>query len=253
MIVDPHFAQWKFCLYLLKLSSLCQSRARRSFARTANGANGCLPRFQLMNSMQNATIIDDIDFNPEIVHELFYRINTGGIPLTNQEVRNCVYTGNFNRNLHKINGYPAWRELLGSEPHIRLADIELILRILALIDEYEWYRPPMSQFLSRYQSKHRDDDMLEHIRLFEMICDMIVSNSGNKSFRSKGVVKRNLIETVFVALGICIKRGYEVVNITSGLSIITSFIEKDNRLRSATSSTAVVRGRIEVALNVFRG
>ncbi len=208
---------------------------------------------RLMNSMQNATIIDDIDFNPEIVHELFYRINTGGIPLTNQEVRNCVYTGRFNRNLHELNEYPAWRELLGSPPHIRLADIELILRIIALIDEYEFYRPPMSQFLSRYQSTHRDDDNSENIQLFKHICDLLIESHENERFRNKMVVKRSLIESVFVALGICIKHGYHIVNIADGISRFADIIEKNSRLRSSTTSTAVVRERVEIALDVFRG
>ncbi|KYL34681.1 hypothetical protein A2I98_09040 [Pseudoalteromonas agarivorans] len=208
---------------------------------------------RLMNSMQNATIIDDIDFNPEIVHELFYRINTGGIPLTNQEVRNCVYTGSFNSVLHRLNTYPAWRDLLGSEPHIRLADIELILRIMALIDGYEDYRPPMSRFLSYYQSINRDEEMRENVQLFEQVCDLLVSELESDRFRSKGVIKRNLLETVFVALGICIKRGYNTFDVRDGVSKFSAIIEDNGRLRSATTSTAVVRERIDIALDVFRG
>lgn len=208
---------------------------------------------RLMNSMQNATIIDDIDFNPEIVHELFYRINTGGIPLTNQEVRNCVYTGSFNRSLHKLNEYSSWRNLLGSDPHIRLADIELILRIMALIDGYESYRPPMSRFLSQYQSINRDNEMSENIHLFEEICDLLTSKIEPDSFRNKGVVKRNLLETIFVALGICIKRGYKVKKIKDGVSDFTDIIEENGQLRSSTTSSAVVRKRIDIALDVFRG
>ena len=207
---------------------------------------------RLMNSMQNATIIDDIDFNPEIVHELFYRLNTGGIPLTNQEVRNCVYTGRFNRTLHELNSYPAWRDLLGSEPHIRLADIELILRIMALIDGYENYRPPMSRFLSYFQSLHRDEEMNEYAKLFKRVCDLLVSELENERFRSKGVIKRNLLETVFIALGICIKRGHNTFNVKSGVSKFSTIIEENSGLRSATTSTAVVRERIEIALDIFK-
>ncbi len=171
--------------------------------------NGCsyneLPlnlQRRLKNSIQNSTIIDDIDFNPEIVHELFYRINTGGVPLTDQEVRNCVYTGEFNRTLHRLNNYPAWRELLGtSEPHLRLADIELILRIMSLIDEYEDYRPPMSRFLSHFQSSHRDERMENHAKLFENVCDLLCTELDVDTFRNRGVIKRNLLETIFCGFG----------------------------------------------------
>ena len=208
---------------------------------------------RLSRSIQNATIIDDIDFKPEIVHELFYRINTGGIPLTNQEIRNCVYTGSFNRVLHELNIYPAWRELLGSEPHIRLADIELILRIMALIEGYEEYRPPMSRFLSYFQLVHRDEKMIEHAQLFENICDLLVSKLENDRFRSKGIIKRSLLETVFVALGVCIKRGYNTFDINTGVSKFSDIIEENSRLRSATTSAVVVRERINIAIDVFKG
>jgi hypothetical protein len=208
---------------------------------------------RLKNTIQNATIIDDIEFNPSIVHELFYRINTGGIPLTSQEVRNCVYTGNFNRTLHRLNNYEAWREILGTPaPHIRLADIELILRILALIDGYESYHPPMSQFLSLFQSTHRDDSMDKYAHLFERTCDLLLSALGGDTFRRRGVIKRNLLETVFVVVGICIERNYQIANIRTGLEKFSEIIENDFRLRSATTSTSVVRERINIALDIFK-
>lgn len=208
---------------------------------------------RLKNTIQNATVIDDVEFNPSIVHELFYRINTGGIPLTAQEVRNCVYTGNFNKTLHRLNNYEAWREILGTPiPHIRLADIELILRILALIDGYKSYHPPMSQFLSFFQSTHRDDCMDKYANLFESICDLLLSNLGGDTFRRKGVIKRNLLETVFVAVGICIKRNYKIADIGTGLERFSEIIDNDFRLRSATTSTSVVRERINIALDILK-
>lgn len=209
---------------------------------------------RLRNSVQNATVIDDIDFNPEIVHELFYRINTGGIPLTNQEVRNCVYIGEFNRTLHHVNANPAWRELLGtSQPHARLADIELVLRIISLIDAHEQYRPPMHRFLSYFQSEHRDSPMSEYASIFEDVCNLLTSDMDGYFFKNKGVIKRNLLETVFVALGICIKNNYSIGNIKSGIEKFSQLIEENKSLRSATTSTAVIRERIHLALDIFRG
>ncbi|GFM77866.1 hypothetical protein PSCICM_36850 [Pseudomonas cichorii] len=208
---------------------------------------------RLKNSILNATIIDDIDFNPEVVHELFYRINTGGIPLTDQEVRNCVYTGRFNRLLHELNHHPAWRELLGTpQPHLRLADIELILRIMALVDAFEEYRPPMSRFLSSFQSAHRDEDMKGDAELFKQVCSILCSDIGADQFRSRGVVKRSLLETVMVAIGICIRRGYDLSNIKSGVERFSVEVENNSGLRSATTSTAVIRERVNTAVDIFR-
>ncbi|MDM8545290.1 DUF262 domain-containing protein [Candidatus Venteria ishoeyi] len=208
---------------------------------------------RLKNSVQNATVIDDIDFNPDIVHELFYRINTGGIPLTNQEVRNCVYIGEFNRTLHYVNTYPAWRRLLGtSQPHARLADIELVLRIMSLIDAHEQYRPPMHRFLSRFQSEHRDNTMSEYASLFEKVSDLLTIDIDGTPFKNKGVVKRNLLETVFVALGVCVRNNYRVGDVKSGIEQFSQVIEENRNLRTATTSTAVIRERIQLALDIFR-
>lgn len=209
---------------------------------------------RLRNSIQNATVIDDIDFNPEIVHELFYRINTGGIPLTNQEVRNCVYTGNFNRTLHQLNNYPAWRELLGlPQPHIRLADIELVLKIIALIDSYEDYHPPMSKFLSYFQSNHRDEKMSEYAKLFTKICDLLLLELKSiDEFQKTGILKRNFLETVLVAIGICIKRGDDILDIKSGVEKISEFINESPRFFS-TTSTGAIRERINIAISILKG
>jgi hypothetical protein len=223
--------------------------------------NGCtfndLPlnlQRRLRNTIQNATVIDDIDFNPEIVHELFFRINTGGIPLTNQEVRNCVYIGPFNRTLHEINLNEDWRNILGTEkPHARLADIELILRILSLIDNHENYRPPMHKFLSYFQNENRDDDMHRLSDLFNKICHIIVSTSQSNIFRKKHIVKRSLLETVFTALGILIQEGHSFNDVESHIENLDRILSEQKLFRSANSSSAVVREKIQIALNVFRG
>lgn len=208
---------------------------------------------RLKNTVQNATVIDDIDFNPEIVHELFYRINTGGIPLTNQEVRNCVYTGEFNRTLHELNMYPSWRDLLGThQPHVRLADIELILRIIAMIDQHDYYRPPMSKFLSHFQSDCRDNPMAEAALLFRNICDLLHTELSPDAFLNKGLIKRNILETVFVALGICITNNYKVESVKLAVEKFSDIVDGNIKLRSATTSTSVIRERLKIALDLFK-
>lgn len=209
---------------------------------------------RLKNSLQNATVIDDIDFKPEIVHELFFRINTGGIPLTNQEVRNCVYMGPFNRMLHELNRYDKWREMLGAaQPHSRLADIELILRILSLIRNPEMYHPPMHEFLSRFQADNRDNEMHDLSDLFKKICDIVASDIGVDAFRSRGIVKRTLLESVFVAIGLCLQDGFDLRNIKINFEKFSETVSEHKQLNTALTSTSAIRERIQVALQIFRG
>src|SRR3546814_16234951 len=60
-------------------------------------------------------------------------LNTGGTPLTAQEIRHCVFHGPIVDELSKVNENAAWRKIIGKAPldkHQR--DIELILRTLEI-------------------------------------------------------------------------------------------------------------------------
>ena len=49
------------------------------------------------------------------MYYIFERLNTGGTELKDQEVRNCIYHGNFNDLLNKLNEYPNWRIIYGDK------------------------------------------------------------------------------------------------------------------------------------------
>ena len=64
------------------------------------------------DSILRAKIIQQI--SPEdnnSVYHIFERLNTGGTPLQSQEIRNCIYYGNFNELLHRLNVLALWRKL----------------------------------------------------------------------------------------------------------------------------------------------
>ncbi len=72
--------------------------------------------------------------------QIFERINTGGRALNAQEIRNCIYQGEFNSALMKCNKYLAWRQLYENNQDVsedvldnRMIDIEYILRYAALV------------------------------------------------------------------------------------------------------------------------
>lgn len=90
---------------------------------------------------------DDNDL-PKIF-EIFRRLNTGGTPLTKQEIRNCICAGNFNEFLIDLNKNEKWQSFITSEnDRKRQRDVELILRFFALFDSYKQYKRPMDEFLT---------------------------------------------------------------------------------------------------------
>lgn len=102
----------------------------------------------------------------------FERLNTGGIELSRQEVRNCVYYGKFNQLLLDLASNhlfaEAWEipinnhnELLQNNLYKKMEDSELVLRFFALrhVDDF---RKGMEGFLDLYMMnslKFSDEDI----------------------------------------------------------------------------------------------
>jgi len=92
-------------------------------------------------------------------YHIFERLNTGGTPLKPQEIRNCVFRGDFNKLLKKHNLDPNWRKILGKpllDKHQK--DVELLLRIFALVGAAKNYEKPMKEFLNKAMTKHDSGD-----------------------------------------------------------------------------------------------
>lgn len=71
--------------------------------------------------------------NDSAMFQIFERINTSGVSLNDQEVRNCVYQGAMNTRLFELNQKKEWRVLFGKKTQDnRMIDLELILRFFAM-------------------------------------------------------------------------------------------------------------------------
>jgi len=88
--------------------------------------------------------------------EVFERLNTGGMSLRGQEVRNCIFAGEFNELLKRLNTNDHWRLIVGKKPEdSRMRDVELILRFLALYHNSKSYKKPMKLFLNDFMKTYR--------------------------------------------------------------------------------------------------
>jgi hypothetical protein len=98
----------------------------------------------------------------------FERLNTGGVELSNQEIRNCLYQGQFNDSLIELaNNNPifksAWDipdsdsrdELEKNNLYKKMEDVELILRFFAL-RHYENFKGNLEKFMDLYMIKSLD-------------------------------------------------------------------------------------------------
>ncbi len=96
-----------------------------------------------------------------IVYEIFNRLNTGGMKLNAQEIRNCMYHGNYNDLIKKLALDSNFVYLLGSSQdklYRRMIDSELVLRFFAFdrlgLFNIGAYRHPLKRFLNREMADH---------------------------------------------------------------------------------------------------
>ena len=90
------------------------------------------------------------DSDPEIKFDVFERLNTNTVPLTAQEIRNCIYRGPLNDLLVELAEDPVWLNILNrKEPEKRMRGEELILRFFAFyLNGVESYRTPQKFWLN---------------------------------------------------------------------------------------------------------
>jgi hypothetical protein len=84
---------------------------------------------------------------------IFHRLNSGGVRLTNQEIRNCIYTGHFNNLLKTFDQTnDDWKvvkkRIWGGMDRYR--SVEVLLRTMAFGDELHLYDGNLAGFLNGY-------------------------------------------------------------------------------------------------------
>src|SRR5258708_1065059 len=94
----------------------------------------------------------------EYLFTIFHRLNTGGMKLNNQEIRNCIYGGSLNDLLMELDSHLQWRRLNKMRPReaYRFTKQEIILRFFAFHDRTSTYEGHLAKFLNSYMHDNRD-------------------------------------------------------------------------------------------------
>ena len=104
--------------------------------------------YQLPPKLQNRILEAQVQVTvihpttPEVVRRnIFKRINTGGIQLNSQEIRNAIYAGPATNLLNELSNIGSFNKVMGNSVNrLRMQDKELILRFLSfLIRDYKEY------------------------------------------------------------------------------------------------------------------
>lgn len=196
------------------------------------------------------------------LYQIFERINTGGRPLTPQEIRNCIYQGPINTLLTELNQDAHWRSLYGNDtPDSRMKDMELILRFLAIHPREVWLcqdgtRLLMKKHLNQFmgsKSARLEDNISKFRKTFKTTTDFIHQNLGKHAF-SKSTSSPRLHPAVYDAImissHIAIQKGVPSESINprwkEDLLSDDDFIQKT---QSRTTDFESISGRIRSALH----
>ena len=211
-------------------------------------------RRYLKNSVLRATIFEQTDPKDNTsMFEIFNRLNTGGMALSSQEIRNCLYRGEIRDFLVELNEYEKWRNLLGTtQPDKRMRDVELILRYFALKDRWKTYRKSMRDFLSFYMAENRNIDQKrrsEYSEIFRRAIDKVHDEIGPRAFRIQRGVNAAVFDSIMVALteiGID-----DVRNLKERYKKLLKEEAYLENVSKWTTDTDRVSGRINIAIGMF--
>ena len=216
---------------------------------------------RLNDSLLHATIVrqNTPDDGMSSIFHIFQRLNTGGVPLAPQEIRQALYRGWLMDSVKELNDNPDWRAIFGPKS-LRQKDQELILRFWAMYLNSREYERPMLGFLNSFAENNRNPSiefLYEGRWLFTEVARAFKDVLGTRAFRTEK--SRQLNAAVFDSMGVGlahrIKGGR---GIPPGANVLRrvhdSLLEDSDYIRSVSEGTAEagrVQTRIEKATAAF--
>lgn len=163
--------------------------------------------------------------------EVFERLNTGSASLTDQEVRNCIYRGSYNKLIKKLAANEKFRELIALPDNSSnmMKDAELVLRFFAYreLSEDADYSDNYAEFLNTHMEESREISptlAAQKEELFNKTVDIIYDTLGPGIAFRRPTVRENPTKGVFVQTAI---NGaiYE-----SQMIAVSRFVESDRKM-----------------------
>lgn len=149
--------------------------------------------------------------DPEIRFEVFERLNKGGVSLTAQEVRACIYRGAFAELLRELGEQPSFKKLVKLQP-VHQNDgtrEELVLKFFAYLNWADKYDGNVKSFLNTYMKEAGPNLDLDVARqLFHSVVDGVLKiTKGPLLRKGYGNTPLNQLEAVMVGVGRILNAG----------------------------------------------
>jgi len=200
------------------------------------------------------------DSKLDMRYELFNRLNTGASPLKEQEIRNCIFTGEFNSLLGELAQNVKFKELiLPTEKQIDEMFLEeLVLRFFAFKDNFNdlIIEKSIQDFLSQYMKSisKKALNIEKYKQDFLKVIDFLSQDGFDyKIFRARnGLFTPNMYDTVMLmAYNFADRYKENIADFKNKIDSLSSNEEYQKASGASTYASQRMKKKIEVAKKIF--
>jgi hypothetical protein len=150
---------------------------------------------EFMNADVRCTIISNFK-SDDSLYDIFYRLNTGSVPLSTQELRQVLHKGPFADYLVEMTNtlQPIHRVLGTSGPDNRLKDVEITLRFIAIVMFGTHYEGNLKKFLDKAMELVTADWINSKPKVEAVYRDMNCAISNLTEVLGIGLVGRKFVD-----------------------------------------------------------
>ncbi len=196
----------------------------------------------------------DDESHMKYLFQIFHRLNSGGNKLYNQEIRNCIYQGNFNTLLKELARSDEWLQFANTTVErvdkARFNNEERILRFYAFYDNFSNYNGKLAVFLNNFMGAHKQmtDDTIEEYEQ-KLLLTVSIANKIKQTITSKNVAEAVLIGIAKNMERVQTKSDDEITKLYEDLMATPDF--SDESLQEGLGATEKVKSRIIKAIEIF--
>ena len=251
LLTLQRFYRGRFDDKVFKLSGICDELNGRTYDELSADDQS-----RLDDAIIHATIIkqETPEEDDSSIYMVFGRLNTGGMLLQPQEIRACIFYGEFNDLLNDLKNNENWRNLFRKE-NPRMKEQEMILRFFALYSHYEEYKKGLKKLLNDFMSHNRycqlhDKNTLS--KMFNNTINIIVQSIGREAFRKGNAVNAAVFDSMMI--GVAKRLAHSSMSNEECKAKYEQLMQDDEYIDFTSGATAdekKVKGRIQKAIDTF--
>lgn len=215
-------------------------------------------QLKIDDSIIHATIFqqDHPEDHTDSIYFVFERINSGGIRLSSQEIRNCINDGPFIDAVKILNNNQNWRKIFGPI-NKRAKDEEMIIRFFAMLKNGNKYTKPMASFLNDAAdvfNKFDQNEIKNMSTLFDNTAKFIFDALGARAFRPSGVINAAVFDAIMPTVAELLQKSdpdFTTDKLTETYDRLLLDAEFMRACERATSDEEVLKKRVAMSRLAF--